>query len=155
LSCEESRRTVAFVGVSRSSLVIGVVEFAAIATLPCVVIWLVLHIDGAGEWLVALARRCRLLPPPPMCPADLPVQRLAADLRRLAAAVDEVPRGTTYARRKGLLAAYDDVLVSACRALEVPQSLSTLPYGMDRELERMRVEASLESAGLRFRPAAR
>jgi len=142
-------------GVSGSSLVVGLVELAAAAALPCGVIWLVLHVDGIGERLVSFGRRCRVLPRPPVCPADPPVQRLAADLRRLAAAVDQVPRGTTYARRKGLLAAYDDVLVTACRALEVPQSLSTLPYGMDRELERMRVEASLESAGLRFRPVAR
>ncbi len=64
------------------------------------------------------------------------------------------PRGTSHVRHRGLLAAYDDALVTACRVLEVPQSLSALPNGTDRDLERLRVEASLESAGLRFRPVA-
>ena len=43
----------------------------------------------------------------------------------------------------------------ACRALEVPNALGELGEGMDRELERLRMEAELERAGLRFRPAGR
>jgi hypothetical protein len=155
LSGGVSGRTVTVVGVSRSSLLVGLLEFAAAALVPTAVIWFVLHVEKLGGRLVSFGRRWGLLPRPPVRAADPPVERLAADLRRLAAAVEHLPRGTSHARRKGLLIAYDDALVTACRALEVPESLGVLPYGLDRELERLRVEASLESAGLRFRPIAR
>jgi hypothetical protein len=152
---EEPRRTVAVVGVSRSSLLVGLLEFTVAAMVPLAVIWLVLHFEELGERLMSFGRRCGMLRRPPVCAAVPPVERLAADLRRLAAAVEHLPRGASHARHRGLLMAYDDALVTACRSLEVPQSLGTLPYGLDRDLERLRVEASLESAGLRFRPAAR
>jgi hypothetical protein len=140
---------------SGSALVLGLVQIAAAAALPCLTFWLVLHFGELGERLASVGRRCGLLRPPPVRAANPPVERLAADLRRLAAAVQAEPRGMSHARRRGLLLAYDDTLITACRALEVPQSLGALPPGMDRELERLRVEASLESAGLRFRPVAR
>lgn len=133
------------------SLALGVVGIALAALLPVVVIWTLLHLDRIGGWVVARLRRWRLLPREEQEIPRPPVERLAADLRRLSAAAREVPRGTSHARRKGLLIAYDTVLASACQALEVPQSLDTLPAGMDRDLERLRVEAALESAGLRFR----
>jgi len=58
-----------------------------------------------------------------------------------------VPGGMPMARR-GLLAAYDDVLIEAAALLQVPhQQLSAEPPAT-RELERMRLLASLEAAGL-------
>lgn len=132
-------------------LALGVAGIALIALVPVVVIWTLLHLERLGGWVVAALRRCRLLPPEKQEIPRPPVERLAADLRRLSAAARDVPRGTSHARRKGLQIAYDDVLVVACEALDVPQSLAALPAGMDRDLERLRVEAALESAGLRFR----
>jgi hypothetical protein len=132
-------------------LALGMAGIALVALLPVAVIWALLHLERVGELIVAALRRCRLLPPEPQEITQPPVERLAADLRRLSAAALEVPRGTSHARRKGLLIAYDDTLVAACRALDVPQSLTALPAGLDRDLERLRVEAALESAGLRFR----
>ncbi len=76
-----------------------------------------------------------------------PVERVAADLRRLGAELAVVPSGTPVARRRGLLAAYDDVLVEAAEILEVPHGLTTvLPEA--REVERLRLLAALEDAGL-------
>ena len=81
-------------------------------------------------------------PPPPR-----PVEQVAADLRRLAHQLAVVPSGTPVARRRGLLAAYDDVLVEAAELLQVPHELATVPAEA-RELERLRLLAALEDAGL-------
>jgi hypothetical protein len=76
-----------------------------------------------------------------------PLQLVAADLRRLARELSMVPGGMPMARRRGLLAAFDDVLVEAAELLEVPHQLTAEPPAT-RELERMRLLASLEAAGL-------
>jgi hypothetical protein len=76
-----------------------------------------------------------------------PVEVVAADLRRLARELAMVPGGMPMARRRGLLAAFDDVLVEAADLLEVPNQLTATPAA-SRELERMRLLASLEAAGL-------
>ena len=98
------------------------------------------------------ARRARIraaggsVPPPPPAP-HRPVEQVAADLRRLAHQLAVVPSGTPVARRRGLLAAYDDVLVEAAELLQVPHELATVPAEA-RELERLRLLAALEDAGL-------
>jgi hypothetical protein len=51
------------------------------------------------------------------------------------------------ARRRGLLAAYDDVLIEAAALLQVPHGLTTQPESL-RELERIRLLGQLEAAGL-------
>lgn len=130
-------------------------QFAVAATLPVAAIWLILHLDEVGERLVGFARRWGILPAERVYTYEHPVEQIAADLRRLSAAVAFLPPGTPNNRRRALLLAYDDTLIAGCRALDVPQRLSELPAGMDRELERLRVEDALESAGLRFRPVAR
>jgi len=88
--------------------------------------------------------------PQPVVPSSRPRRPLhvvAADLRRLTRELEMVPGGLPMARRRGLLAAYDDVLVEAAELLEVPHTLTTLPRA-GRELERMRLLATLEAAGL-------
>ena len=87
----------------------------------------------------------RTSPPPPA--PHRPVELVAADLRRLARELAVVPSGTPVARRRGLLAAYDDVLIEAADILEVPHELTTVPPAA-REVERLRLLASLEAAGL-------
>jgi hypothetical protein len=91
-------------------------------------------------------RRSAPAGPPPPAP-HRPVERVAADLRRLASELAVVPSGTPVARRRGLLAAYDDVLVEAADILEVPHELTTVPPSA-REVERLRLLAALEAAGL-------
>lgn len=114
--------------------------------------WVILHLGEVGERAVAFGRRWGLLRAAPVVSYEHPVEQIAADLRRLSAAVAHFPRGTTNTRRRALLKAYDDTLIDGCRALGVVESLSDLPPGVDRDLERLRVETALESAGLRFRP---
>jgi hypothetical protein len=76
-----------------------------------------------------------------------PIQLVAADLRRLTTELSMVPGGMPMARRRGLLAAFDDVLIEAAELLQVPHQLPAAPAAT-RELERMRLLAALESAGL-------
>lgn len=92
-------------------------------------------------------RRADGMLPPPAGRPRRPVQLVAADLRRLAHELAVVPSGTPVARRRGLLAAYDDVLVEAAELLEVPHQLAAVPES-SREVERLRLLASLEAAGL-------
>jgi hypothetical protein len=76
-----------------------------------------------------------------------PLEQVAADLRRLTRELSMVPGGMPMARRRGLLAAFDDVLAEAAELLEVPNQLTAQPLAA-RELERMRLLGSLEAAGL-------
>jgi hypothetical protein len=85
--------------------------------------------------------------PPPAVRPRRPLELVAADVRRLTRELSMVPGGMPMARRRGLLAAYDDVLVEAAELLEVPHGLTSQPSA-NRELERMRLVASLEAAGL-------
>ncbi|MGK5680428.1 hypothetical protein [Actinoplanes sp. URMC 104] len=90
--------------------------------------------------VVALAR---LAPPP--------IEWLARDLRRL----DRQRRGgvTLESERwlAAVLRAYDERLCLACKCLGVAENLRPLD-GLDREIERVRVEGALEAAGLQLRP---
>lgn len=87
--------------------------------------------------------------PDPIGPARRPIQVVAADLRRLSRQLAVVPSGSTLVRWKALWAAYDGVLIEAAEMLEVPHQLPEQPpAGMARDVERVRVLAALEGAGL-------
>jgi hypothetical protein len=60
----------------------------------------------------------------------------------------EFAPGTPYTRRVAARQAYDTLLAQACRAVEVPNRLEKLPEGVEREVERLRVEQGLRDAGL-------
>jgi hypothetical protein len=137
-----------------STVVVGLFQLGLATALTVATIWVLLHATEVGERTVAMLRRYGLIAPPPVLTYEPSVERIAADLRRLGGAMRRVPRGTSHIRRKALQLAYDDALVAGCRALDVQQSLSALPLGMDRDLERIRIEAELERAGLRFRPVS-
>ncbi|MFI7210767.1 hypothetical protein ACIBP4_03690 [Micromonospora maritima] len=81
-----------------------------------------------------------------------PLEQLATDLRRLGghrlAAAD---RSVVW--HGAVIEAYDERLRAACRALGVAEHLAELD-GVDREIERVRVEGLLHAAGLTL-PAAR
>lgn len=87
--------------------------------------------------------------------ARVPIQVLAAELRRLAAEVES--QRTTLSghpsavRRRATALAYDDRLVEACNLLGVEQCLA-VRHGRSRDVERLRVEAALAAAGLDVRP---
>jgi hypothetical protein len=89
------------------------------------------------------------LSPPPAPPAGPPIERIARDARRLRAEL-VAAEGTPMARRVAVSRAYDDLLVDACRALGIPDTLSSLPPGTEREAERLHVEHELTAAGVRL-----
>jgi hypothetical protein len=76
-----------------------------------------------------------------------PVERLAADLHRLAVHLDTVERSHEIyrvARLRAAVLAYDDTLRSACRTLEVE-----VPDGSPlHPVERLQTEAALAQRGL-------
>jgi hypothetical protein len=95
----------------------------------------------------------RLIDRPRRVPETLrrPIQVVAADVRRLARQLSLVPTGAPMARRRALAAAFDDVLIEAAGLLEIPQVLRETPDGTGRDLERLRLLADLEAAGLAVR----
>ena len=144
-------------GLSSTSLASGMIKLALAATCPVLLVWVVLHLGGVGRGALTVLRWCWLVPPPKPDPgpARRPLEAIVADLRRLATALRDVPRGVSRARHNGILLAYDDVLGDAALALDVPHALADLPLGLDRDLERLRVEAALRTAGLQFSPRKR
>ncbi|MCA0144648.1 hypothetical protein [Blastococcus sp. LR1] len=92
-----------------------------------------------------LARRRAVRHP---VPAVRPLENVAADLRRLGRQVEFAPAGVPMARRRAVRAAYDDVLTEAAGILGVSTSLPELEEGRRRDVERLRVTASLRAAGL-------
>ena len=113
----------------------------------------------AGLWVLAewdtyrrrgrrIGRALHLLPPAAPVPSGPPIERIAADARRIRAQLRGAPAGVPVARLRGWAEAYDDVLVTACRSLDLDEQLSTLPDGPVRDLERERVERLLEATGL-------
>jgi hypothetical protein len=100
----------------------------------------------ATERLLDRPRRARQLET-----ARRPIQVVAADVRRLARQLSLVPAGAPMARRRALAAAYDDVLVEVATLLDVEHELRTTPDGPARDIERLRLLAALEGAGLAVR----
>ena len=101
-----------------------------------------------AESAVRHARRLHLLPPEPATLPNRPLAPIARDLRRLHRAVRDTRHATSMARRTGTLAAYDDVLLEACRAVDLPDTLTGVPEGTERDAERLRLEFLLDRAGL-------
>jgi hypothetical protein len=83
-------------------------------------------------------------------PVHPPIEQVAHNARRLRAELLTLTPGTPMARRRGLAQAYDDVLVIACRALDVPDTLTGLEPGLPRDAERAHLEHELEAAGMRL-----
>ncbi|MGC4110672.1 MAG: hypothetical protein QM747_09660 [Nocardioides sp.] len=78
----------------------------------------------------------------------MPIERIAADLRRIRPQTRDLAPGTPMARRTAVVAAYDEALLDACRALDVPTELGRMTDAFERESERLRTEAELERAGV-------
>jgi hypothetical protein len=130
---------------------------AALMPMLGLVILLGLLVAGLGiteRWLSGgTARRPRPHSPSTgdTAPRRRPLQVVAADVRRLSRQLALVPAGAPLVRWKALWAAYDAVLVEAAEQLEVSHELATAPVGMLRDLERLRLLAALEGAGLTVR----
>ena len=93
------------------------------------------------------ARWRRLLGRPALRPTGIPVQKLAADLTRLAAHFEQVDESDAPAkafRLKAAALAYDGVLLDAARTLQVPAP-ERPPL---QSIERLQTEAALAQSGL-------
>ena len=76
-----------------------------------------------------------------------PVEQLAADLRRLRVAVaSDRRRSATHQLANRV--AYDHLLMQACQMLDIAHELGKNTAGPERDIERIRVEAELERAGI-------
>lgn len=77
----------------------------------------------------------------------LPLERLVADLRRLRTAVG-ADANRSAAHQLGNRMAYDQLLMQTCDMLEIEHELCEESAGLDRDIERIRVEAELERVGV-------
>jgi hypothetical protein len=144
-------------GAPATSVTVGVITLVAAALLPVALLYVMINFGRVSRVVLRVLRWCRLVPGPRPVPppARVPLEKITADLCRLSTALRDVPPEASRARKRGLLLAYDDVLGKAALALDVPEALAGLPLGMDRDLERLRVETHLRDAGLRFGPRKR
>ena len=77
-----------------------------------------------------------------------PLEQVAANLRRLRGVltVDDEHRPAVH--QIGDRVAYDQVLIQASEMLQIEHDLAKHSAGMERNIERLRVEAELERAGV-------
>ena len=131
-----------------ATVLFGFLQVIGISLIPVVVISALIHAGLLLEQGIAVGRRLHLLRTPAPAPAGPPLQKLAADLRRLRPEVRFPRQGVTMARQRGIVAAYDQTLVQTAEALGLATTLAELPDGIDRGAERLRLEAALERAGI-------
>lgn len=124
----------------------GWLWLAAAAGLPVLVLMALVRLPLVHDGWDRLAGRLR--PGQRRVQADgQAIERLAADLRRLGAhlsAIESSGELHRAARLRAAALAYDDVLVSACRALRIDVAATT-PL---RPLERLETEAALAREGM-------
>jgi hypothetical protein len=122
--------------------------FLAIAVLSIVplAVLAVIHADSLIESLARTRRRARKARervfPEPVGP---PLEKIAADLRRIGAARRETILGSLGYTI--LTTQYDKQLGNACRALGIEHRIYDLS-GFDLDLERLRIEGALLDAGM-------
>jgi hypothetical protein len=126
----------------------GVLELGLITLALVGCFWLLAHGVEAATLGRSGARRQWLSPPSRPVPDGMPIERIAADLRRIRPQARAVAPGMPMARRIAIMAAYDEVLLDACHALDVPTELGRIKDALERESERLRTEAELERAGV-------
>ena len=135
----------------------------ALLSLPCAVAVLAgaEQLDSRRAWQRRSGRDARLLrrldrhlscadvvlPPKRAMPC---IEQIAADLRRLDRQRRSGPTTCSELWLTDVVRAYDERLRLASRCLGVAEHLDGLE-GVDRDLERVRVETELESAGLSLR----
>lgn len=141
--------------VGDAGAVTGIIQLVLLALAPTAVLWVLLHCSRFGEWATSFGRRTGVIRQAER-PLGPPLEQIAADIRRIAASIESLPPGTPGARRQAVLLAYDEALAAACQALGVDDTMTSMPPGLARDAERLRIECELEYAGLMFNdpPAA-
>lgn len=126
----------------------GVAVLALITVGAASVFWTIAHAPDILELGIRSAQTLGLVKTPLPPPGGMPIERIAADLRRIRPQARTPAMGTPMARRRAVAAAYDEALMDACRALDVPTELDRLTDALERESERLRTENELERAGV-------
>ena len=126
----------------------GVIVLAEVTLMGVAVVGCALNQDRIIEVGRAVGRRLHIVAPPPPLAAGMPIERIAADLRRIRPQALRPAVGTPYSRRLAIVAAYDDALLDACRALGVSTELDLITDALERESERLRAEHELQKAGV-------
>lgn len=119
-----------------------IAAFVLLTLAPFVLLWAAINAGAIAKWIAERWERRFPKPVPP----GRPIEKLAAELRRLSARLRE-PANGTWTNISGVQLAYDQVLVEAGHAVGVQASLDGLS-GMNRELERARIEVELTRAGM-------
>jgi hypothetical protein len=134
----------------------------ALASLPCLIAMVVVGMDDLTYRTGGMVDRLRTLRIPgqphrdlwPLAPQEEDsIEQVAADLRDLAAALEslrDLKDPGSEVRREAVRRAYETRLRDACRSLDITEHLDDL-VGLDREIERLRVEGELEAEGLVLR----
>lgn len=120
------------------------VALVALASLPCLIAWVIVNVDEAHDRAEQTVARLR-----PGSAVRPPIEETAARLRALAERLRDTPHSEAT-RRGELLDEYDLALRRACATVGVSQYLTQLS-GEDLDVERLRVEGSLEAAGVVLR----
>lgn len=79
--------------------------------------------------------------------SGIPIERLGSDLRRLRELIAHSSHSSAT-QQSALRQAYDGVLIDTCAMLDVGHELDRPTVGLERDIERVRVEAMLESRGI-------
>ena len=134
-------------------VILGGIAVAIMVLVPilCVVVYDLLagRWDGVQRWrerrssAVAHRRAVREL----RHQQGVPIEQLAADLRRLRGILG-TDAHRSAAHQMGNRLAYDKLLMQVCGMLEIEHDLEGDSIGFERDIERIRVEAELERAGL-------
>ena len=77
----------------------------------------------------------------------VPLEQLAADLRRLRSLLGQDAHRSA-AHQMGNRLAYDRLMIQICEMLQIEHELDRESMGVERDIERFRVEAELERAGV-------
>jgi hypothetical protein len=117
------------------------VALVSLASLPCLIAWMIVNADEAADRANHTVARLR-----PGHPANPPLEETAERLRALAAEITDTPL-TAVQRRGELTDRYDLLLRQACATVGVAQYLNQVS-GTDADMERLRVEGELEAAGI-------
>lgn len=128
--------------VALQPLFVGALWLILAVVVPCLALCVTLLVPRLVNTL--RERRAARRPERPQGP---PVEKLAADLRRLRAEL-VYRRPTSNLGLTALVQAYDEVLEAICARLGLPAHLRELPIGLDRDIERLRTEAAVQEAGI-------
>ncbi|MDP9239855.1 MAG: hypothetical protein M3O55_04345 [Actinomycetota bacterium] len=125
-----------------------VVELLGLMFLPTAVIACLTHLPALASLVTQAVERVHPHAPQPTGP---PIEQISADLRRISAHLDAQVSAVRLPGRiqrvRATMAAYDQVLLSACRALEVDPAGTETPMSSQ---DRLQTEAALAAAGMRW-----